>query len=99
MSTMTVRVAKRGLLTLPKALRDAYNIEPGDALTLLDLGGVFVLSPRLSEVDALAEPIANDLQARGETLESMLQALREEREKEWGQRDPFARGRARSSGA
>jgi AbrB family looped-hinge helix DNA binding protein len=81
MSTMTVRVAKRGLLTLPKALRDAYNIEPGDALTLLDLGGVFVLSPRLSEIDALAEPIAADLQARGETLASMLQALREEREK------------------
>ena len=81
MSTMTVRVAKRGLLTLPKALRDAYNIEPGDALTLLDLSGVFVLSPGLSEVDALAEPIAADLQAWGETLESMLQALREEREK------------------
>jgi AbrB family looped-hinge helix DNA binding protein len=81
MSTMTVRVAKRGLLTLPKALRDAYNIEPGDPLALLDLGGVFVLSPRLSEVDALAEPIAADLQAQGETLESMLQALRKEREK------------------
>ena len=81
MSTMTVQVVKRGLLTLPKALRDAYDIAPGDALTLLDLGGVFVLSPRLSEVDALAQPIAVDLQARGETLESMLQALREEREK------------------
>jgi hypothetical protein len=33
------------------------------------------------EVDALAEPIAADLQVQGETLESMLQALREEREK------------------
>jgi bifunctional DNA-binding transcriptional regulator/antitoxin component of YhaV-PrlF toxin-antitoxin module len=81
MSTMTVRVAKRGLLTLPKALRDTYNIEPGDVLTLLDLGGVFVLSPCLSEVDTLADAITTDLQARGETLESMLQALREEREK------------------
>ena len=81
MSTMTVQVAKRGLLTLPKALRDAYNIEPGDAFTLLDLGGVFVLSPRPSEVDALADSIAADLQARGETLQSMLQALREERAK------------------
>jgi bifunctional DNA-binding transcriptional regulator/antitoxin component of YhaV-PrlF toxin-antitoxin module len=81
MSTMTVQVAKRGLLTLPKALRDAYNIEPGDAFTLLDLGGVFVLSPRPSEVDELADSIAADLQARGETLQSMLQALREERAK------------------
>ncbi len=81
MNTMTVQVAKRGLLTLPKALRDAYNIEPGDALTLLDLGGVFVLAPRLSEINALADTIAADLQARGETLESMLQVLREERDK------------------
>jgi bifunctional DNA-binding transcriptional regulator/antitoxin component of YhaV-PrlF toxin-antitoxin module len=81
MSTMTVQVAKRGLLTLPKALRDAYNIEPGDAFTLLDLGGVFVLSPQPSEVDALADSIAANLQAQGETLQSMLQALREERAK------------------
>jgi bifunctional DNA-binding transcriptional regulator/antitoxin component of YhaV-PrlF toxin-antitoxin module len=81
MSTMTVQVAKRGLLTLPKALRDAYSIEPGDAFTLLDLGGVFVLSPRPSEVDALADSIAADLQAQGESLQSMLQALREERAK------------------
>jgi len=81
MSTMTVQVAKRGLLTLPKVLRDAYDIEPGDAFTLLDLGGVFVLSPRPSEVAALADSIAADLQAQGETLQSMLQALREERAK------------------
>jgi hypothetical protein len=57
---------------------------------LLDLGGVFVLSPRLSEVDVLAEPIAADLQARGETLASMLQALREEREKVAACCDPAA---------
>jgi len=81
MSTTTVQVAKRGLLTLPKALRETYNIRSGDTFTLLDLGGVFVLSPRRSEVDALADTIAADLQAQGETLESLLQVLREEREK------------------
>ncbi len=81
MNTTTVQIAQRGLLTFPKALRKAYNIEPGDAFTLLDLGGVFVLSPRPSEIDALANTIASDLQAQGETLESMLQVLREEREK------------------
>jgi bifunctional DNA-binding transcriptional regulator/antitoxin component of YhaV-PrlF toxin-antitoxin module len=84
MNTTTVQIAKRGLLTLPKALREAYNIRSGDAFTLLDLGGVFVLSPRRSEIDALADTIAADLQAQGETLESMLQALREEREKYGG---------------
>jgi len=81
MGTMTVQVAERGLLVLPKTLREAYNIQPGDTLTLLDLGGVFLLSPRPSEIDALADPIAADLRARGETLEFLLHALRQEREK------------------
>jgi bifunctional DNA-binding transcriptional regulator/antitoxin component of YhaV-PrlF toxin-antitoxin module len=67
-------------VTLPKSLRDAYGLEAGDLLTLLDLGGVFVLSPRQSEIDALADRITKSLEAKGETLESMLQVLREERE-------------------
>lgn len=81
MSTVTLQVAQRGLVTLPKSLREQYGIEPGDELTLLDLGGVFVLSPRRSEIDRLADRIAVELRDRGETLESMLQAVREVREK------------------
>jgi len=78
--TVTIQLAKRGLLTLPKALRDQYNLNPGDVLTLLDLGGVFVLSPVQSKVDVLAEGIAQELSERGETLESMLKTLRDSRE-------------------
>jgi len=81
MSTTAVQVAQRGLITLPKALRKAYGIEPGDTLTLLDLGGVFVLAPARSEVEALADQLAREWSGRGETLETMLRALREDREK------------------
>jgi AbrB family looped-hinge helix DNA binding protein len=81
MQSTTVQVAQRGLITLPKTLREDYNIHPGDSLTLLDLGGVFVLSPRRSEVDAIADKLRTEWQDKGETLESMLQALREERAK------------------
>jgi bifunctional DNA-binding transcriptional regulator/antitoxin component of YhaV-PrlF toxin-antitoxin module len=80
MDTMTIQVAQRGLVTLPKALREAYRLNPGDELTLLDLGGVFLLIPRRSEVDALADKISMVLVGQGETLESMLKALRESRE-------------------
>lgn len=66
-------------MTLPKALRLAHNIQPGQQMTLLDLDGVFVLNPQPSNVDALADRIADELAGRGETLESMLQALREVR--------------------
>lgn len=83
--TITLQLAQRGLVTLPKLLRDQYNLRPGDALTLLDLGGVFVLSPRWSEVDELADKLASELTQRGETLESMLNALREARERYQGE--------------
>ncbi len=78
---MTVQIGQRGVVTLPKELRQSYNLRPGDSLTIIDLGGVFALSPRRSEVDALADRIAQALTAQGETLETMLQTLREERER------------------
>lgn len=79
--TVTVQIGQRGVVTLPKELRESYNLRPGDSLTILDLGGVFALSPRRSEVDALADRIAQALTEKGETLETMLPALREERER------------------
>jgi AbrB family looped-hinge helix DNA binding protein len=79
--TITVQLAQRGVIVLPKSLRDSYNLKPGDSITIIDLDGVLVLSPRRSKIDALANDIARSLTQRGETLESMLAALREERER------------------
>lgn len=80
-SPMTIKVSQRGVVVLPKALRTAYNLKPGDRLTLLDLGGAFVLSPEASQVDALADRISSAIAEGGETLEGMLHILREERER------------------
>ena len=82
---VTVQMTQRGVVILPKALRERYKLRPGDRFTLLDLGGIFVLTPRRSEIDALADRITQDLTERGETLETMLQVLREERERYGGQ--------------
>jgi len=79
--TISIQVAQRGLVTLPKALREAYRIQQGDQMTLLDLGGVFVLSPRRSEIDRVADQIGTTLAEKGESLESMLQAVREARQR------------------
>ena len=79
--TISIQVAQRGLVTLPKALRQAYSIQEGDQMTLLDLGGVFVLSPRRSEIDRVADQIGTTLAEKGESLESMLQAVREARQR------------------
>lgn len=81
LQTLTVQIDTEGVVTLPKILRETYNLRPGDSFTLLDLGGVFVLSPLASQVDTPANQIKQTLSQKGETLDSMLAALREEREK------------------
>lgn len=79
-SPRDVKLGQRGVLTLPVELRQEYDLKPGDRFTLLDLDGVFVLSPQVSRVDELADRVSQELIEAGETLESMLKTLREERE-------------------
>jgi AbrB family looped-hinge helix DNA binding protein len=79
-NTFQVHVVRRGVITLPKELREQNQINEGDTLTLIDLGdGVFVLSPRRSRVDEIADKLANEWRESGETLESMLETLQEVR--------------------
>ncbi|HAX69973.1 MAG: AbrB/MazE/SpoVT family DNA-binding domain-containing protein [Chloroflexota bacterium] len=79
-NTFQVQVVRRGIITLPKELRDHNNIEEGDTLTLIDLGdGVVVISPKRSRVDEIADKLAKEWQDSGESLESMLSTLREVR--------------------
>lgn len=81
MPNITLKMAQRGVITIPKFLRKSYGMQPGDTFTLLDLGGVFVLNPQRSEIDAIADKIAAQWTEDGETLETMLKALREERDR------------------
>jgi len=81
-NTFQVQVVRRGIITLPKELREQNNIAEGDILTLIDLGdGVVVMSARKSRVDELADKLAKEWRDSGETLESMLSSLREVRAK------------------
>jgi bifunctional DNA-binding transcriptional regulator/antitoxin component of YhaV-PrlF toxin-antitoxin module len=75
-----VQVVRRGVITLPKILREQSQISGGDTLTLIDPGdGVVVMTPRISRVDEIADKLARKWQDSGETLESMLASLREVR--------------------
>ena len=81
MTTTTLQMAQRGVITIPKSLRESYGLKAGDTFTLLDLGGVFVLNPRRTEIDAIAERISAQWARDGQTLETMLRALGEERQR------------------
>jgi AbrB family looped-hinge helix DNA binding protein len=83
---LLIQVGRRGALTLPKRLREKYNIRSGDMLTLLDIGGTFVLIPKVSIVDKLADEIARELREKGITLEEMLRSLQGERERYYEER-------------
>lgn len=84
-STYRVPVARRGTITLPRELREHNHIGTGDTLTLSDLGnGVVVMSRQRTPVDVIASQLAKEWQESGESLESMLSALRKVRAKHGG---------------
>lgn len=78
--TATVQVRQRGTLTLPANIRERYNIRPGDSFQLLDLDGIFVLTPMTPMVPELAREIERARLEAGLSVEEMLNALRERRE-------------------
>ena len=49
-----IQVRKRGTLTLPANVRERYGIDEGDPLTLVDLDGLLVLTPKVLVVPKLA---------------------------------------------
>ena len=76
-----VQVRDRGVVTLPKPLRERYGLGVGDVLDVLDLDGVFVLSPRASVVPELAAEIERLRLEAGLSTEDLLESLRAERER------------------
>jgi len=76
---IAIQVRQRGTLTLPTPLHRKYNIEPGDTFRLLDLDGIFVLTPMVPMVPELAREIERAMTGAGLTIEELLAGLREQR--------------------
>jgi bifunctional DNA-binding transcriptional regulator/antitoxin component of YhaV-PrlF toxin-antitoxin module len=80
--TMTVQMRKKGSLTLPVDLRNKYNLDEGDVFTLIDMGdGSFLLTPQVSQVNRLGDRVTRILKEEGVSLEDLLTALDEERQR------------------
>ncbi len=74
----TVQVRDRGVFTLPAAIREKYGIQPGDTFRLVDLDGIFVLTPMVPE---LAREIEKARLEAGLSTDELLRGLREQRER------------------
>jgi AbrB family looped-hinge helix DNA binding protein len=76
----TIQIRSRGVMTLPADLREKYGIEPGDSFRVVDLDGIFVLTPMVSMVPELAREIEKARHEAGLSVEELLKGLREQRE-------------------
>jgi AbrB family looped-hinge helix DNA binding protein len=76
---ITLQVRERGVVTLPADLREKYGIRPGDSFRLVDLDGIFVLTPMTPMVPELAREIERVRREAGLSIEELLDSLREQR--------------------
>ena len=76
----TIQVRGRGVITLPTELRQKYSIGEGDVFRLVDLDGIFVLTPMTPMVPELAREIEKLRLEAGVSLEELLASLQELRQ-------------------
>ena len=77
---ISLQVQQRGTLTLPADLVNEHGIKTGDTLHLVDLDGIFVLTPMVPMVPELAREIERMRREAGLSIEELLTSLREQRE-------------------
>lgn len=78
----TLQIRAKGRITLPASLRKKYGLKEGGVLTLIEIGdGTFMLAPKVSKVNQLADKVARKAKEANVTLEDLLTTLDEERER------------------
>ncbi|MBM3260889.1 AbrB/MazE/SpoVT family DNA-binding domain-containing protein [Candidatus Kaiserbacteria bacterium] len=88
MST-TIKVQERGVITLPKRLRDKVGITPGAMFDVEEHGGTIVMKP----VSHIAPEILQDLKSALEDLRagnfitfSTIEEFHKKRQAKWGKK-------------
>ncbi|MBM3241531.1 hypothetical protein FJZ31_35060 [Candidatus Poribacteria bacterium] len=81
MTTLTIQINQQGTLSLPFELQTKYNLNEGDVLTLLDLDGIFLLTPKPSIVSILADKIEQLRQKEGLSIEDLIEGLDKQRQR------------------
>lgn len=74
-----IQIRSKGTITLPAELRRKYNLEEGETLTLVDMGGVFMIAPQDSKVMRSADRVAKKVREANVSLDELFDTLDEER--------------------
>jgi AbrB family looped-hinge helix DNA binding protein len=78
--TTTIVIRKQGRWTLPAELREKYGVKEGDTFSLIDLGGSFLITPRVSQVARLGDHIEQILRKENLVPDDFLQSQEDDRE-------------------
>ncbi len=82
MTSRTIELHQKGVITLPVEWRRQHNLSHGDVFTIIDLGeGSFLLSPLVSKVHHFGDKVAEIMEEEEVNLEELLNGLDEERER------------------
>lgn len=76
-----IQIRKRGVMTIPSELREKYDIQEGDTFQLVDMDGIFVLTPMVPMVPELAREIERFRRESEASTDELMQGLRKERER------------------
>jgi AbrB family looped-hinge helix DNA binding protein len=73
-------IKARGQLTIPKKIREMSDLEEGQVVSIIPVGGSLIITPKRMELEEARRQIKKILKASGASLEDLLSGLREERE-------------------
>ena len=78
----TIQIRGKGNITLPIEIRRKYGFNDGDVVSIIDLGeGSILIVPKILEVNRLADRIERIMDREEVSLDELLTALDEERER------------------
>ena len=76
-----VRVWGRGQLTIPASIRKELNLKEETPLTLVKVGNVILMTPKVLQVDALAKEARKEIKKAGLTVNDIMADLDRQRDR------------------
>jgi AbrB family looped-hinge helix DNA binding protein len=74
----TIQIRQRGTLTIPREIREKYRLAAGDPLTIIDLDGAILLTPKVLLVPRIAEEMTRLRRSRKLSLKDLGGPARED---------------------
>jgi AbrB family looped-hinge helix DNA binding protein len=74
-------IKARGQLTIPKKIREMSHLEEGQIVSIIPVGDGLIVTPRRLELDEARREIRKVIKAANVTVEELLEALQEERDR------------------